>query len=294
MNYARHFSGNAEAGSTASHYYLNKDGTVSSNTFNSNSAIAKEVVIGQMIETTLKDCGFANCKYYGLIDNKPVSYLAIDDTAEGKPGFYIYFVASYTYFMLGYCTADTDEYIRCASLPTSTTGVTGMRNTNSSANIFSSAAITANTYDTYIKVVGDTASSCTIYFASYGTTTFNKAVSISKMIDKRNNKDVVGFCFGRDDFQYVAPVFTDTNVSATGAAAPAQVTAYEVSSFTPVDNYIVFINLFCQTYCNLWLVDAYIKPNNFTTGSFYEIDGDIYYAQAYGMYKCTTEVTPST
>ena len=290
MNYAKHFSGSAEAGTTAAHYYLNTDGTVGAS-FSSNSSIVKETVIGEAIESTLKDCGLTHCKYYGLVDNKPISYLCLDDTAEGKPGFYIYYQATYTYYLLGYRADNSSSVITHIALPSSGSDVAGMRVTNSQANIFSTASLVANTYDTYVRVTGDTASSFVITFANYNTLTFNTPISISMMTDKRNDSDVIGYFFGNSSFQNVAPMYKETNLSATGAANYTSVSASPSNAFALVDNYMILVNKFCQIYIYLWFNDGYIPPQNVTAGTFIEIDGDIYYVQTYGMFKCTTTIS---
>lgn len=289
MNYAKHFSGNADAGTTASHYYLNIDGTVGA-AFSSNSSIAKEQVIGEAIESTLKDVGFENCKYYGLVDNKPISYLCLDDTTEGKPGFYIYWQTSYTYFLLGYRTDSNSSVIsHVTSLPTATADVSGMRIQNSTFNIFSTATLVANTYDTYVRIKGDPLSSFVLMFSNYNTLNFGLPISISNMQDKRNNRKVVGFNFGATSFEKVAPIYYDTCLSATGAANYTSVNAYN-GTFTPVDNYMILVNKFCQSYIYLWFVDGYFPPSGITADSFVEIDGDIYYLQTQGMFKCTSSI----
>lgn len=295
MNYSRHFSSEVGAGTAEAHYYLNKDGTASSTTFASASSIVKEQVLGAAFERTLKDCGLANCKYYGMVDDKPVSYFCLDDTADGKPGFYIYVAASYIYFYMGYCATASDTVITHSSAVTATSGYLGAR-----VNItpFSTNTLAANTFDTYIKVVGDTASTFYIGFTTYGTTTLNAitTISVSNMIDKRNNKEVIGFYFGTTGLGAFSPIYKENLVNAaTEATVPISTGAasnYVVSSYTPQNNYLMLINNFMPLYPHLWSIDCYLKPSTFTDGNFYEIDGDIYYCATNSIYKCTTSVIP--
>lgn len=292
MNYSRHFSSEAPAGTAAAHYYLNKDGTVSSTTFSSSSAIAKEEILGAAIERTLKDCGLANCKYYGTVSSKPVSYLCLDDTADGKPGFYIYVAATYIYFYLGYCTTSADTVITHAASITATSGAAAVRINNTP---FSTTTLVANTFDTYIKVVGDTASSFYLAFTTYGTTTESapSIVNVANMIDKRNSKEIYGFFFGTKAFTGLTPLYKDSNVYAIAETAPTSIVTYWFNStYVPQNNYIMLINQGSATYPHIWFVDGYIRPSTFTDQSFYEVDGDIYYTTTDTIFKCTTVVTP--
>lgn len=291
MNYSRHFSSEAPAGTAAAHYYLNKDGTASSATFNASFAIEKEQILGAAIERTLKDCGLDNCKYYGTVSNKPVSYLCLDDTADGKPGFYIYVAASYIYFYLGYCGTSADTIITHAASVTATAGATAVRITNTP---FSTATLVANTFDTYIKVVGDTESTFYLAFTTYGTTAevTPSIVCIANMIDKRNSKEIYGFYFGAKTFQQLVPLYKENNVYVISETAPNIITAYTLGTYVPQNNYIMLINQLSATYPHIWFVDGFIRPSTFTDQSFYEVDGDVYYTTAFTIFKCTTVVTP--
>lgn len=297
MNYAKLFQGNAAAGTTAAHYYLNYDGTVSNTTFAASSYIEKERVIGEAIENTLKDCGLTNCKYYGAVDNKPVSYLCLDDEEEGKPGFYIFYNGTYTYFLLGYNSGAA--YINHVTYPSGSVAG-GTRVTSSNADVFSTHTAAANSYNFYVKVIGDTASTFYLQLSSYGSATFNNAFSIciANIIDKRNDRGLFGYYFGTTygsgAATYLAPVYKDTGAIFDGTTAPTYVTSNIISNNAiTVDNYIVLVNQMLSQYVHLWFVDGYIRPDSCAMGQFYSIDGDTYFSDKYTIYKCPTQITPS-
>lgn len=292
MNYARHFTASVEAGTAAAHYFLNKDGTVSTTTYGTQSAIVKEQVLGEAIERTLKDCGLSNCKYYGMVNNKPVSYMCLDDTSGGKPGFYIKVVNSYIYFMTGYNNGN--DFKLCNAVPTSNdqTSYTGVR---ASKSPFSTTTLAANQLDTYIKVTGDTASAFNLYVMQYGTTdTIVASINVMNLVDKRNNRGILGMYFNRPELDNTAPFYKDNgNQGIFDSATIGIFSAFFYNSqYTPVNNYIILINQFAEQYPHIWCVDGYPKPSTFTTGSFYEVDGDVYYCGTVSMFKCTTAVNP--
>jgi hypothetical protein len=289
MNYAKYFSGSSAAGSKVSHAYLTKEGGTSGSL--TGGAPVKEKILGDALESTLKDCGLANCKYYDSINGTPVSYLCLDDTAEAKPGFYIYVDDSYIYFSTGYCQSVADTYIRGAGLSSSSSGV----NIRCSLNPFStSTKMSANEHKFYVRVIGDTARAFIINISPYNTPTFatNYAIAVANVIDKRNERELYSINYGRGSFQYYTPIYKDTGVYFTDATTLNEL-QYLIQTSQMVDNYIVLTNAFINNYTYLWVKETYIPPSLLTNGMFYEIDDDVYYCCTGALIKCTTEVTPT-
>lgn len=290
MNYAKYFSGSSVAGSKTTHAYLTKEGGKTSSV--AGGAPVKEKILGDALESTLKDCGLVNCKYYDSIDGTPVSYFCLDDSAEAKPGFYIYVDDSYIYFSSGYCQSEADTYMRGSGLNSASSGGANLR---CALNPFSTTArMSANDHKFYVRVIGDTARAFIINISPYNSTTFatNYAIAVANITDKRDDRELYSINYGRGTFQYYTPIYKDTGVYFTGATTLAEL-QYPIASSQMVDNYIVLTNAFISNYTYLWVKETYIPPSLLTNGMFYEIDDDIYYCCIGALIKCTTEVTPT-
>lgn len=303
MDYSKHFSGNVSAGSSAAAKFLNKDGTLSTVALDSALAINKSSVVGEAIVNTLKDCGLSNAKYYGSVGSGYTSYVCLDDTKAGKPGFYIWQSGNYVYSSIGYNNGE-DDIIRC--LTSSVTGIC-IKNSISTSNFpfASTGALVASAYNFYINIKGDTKGLFHVGVSAYnGTTPSWYPIVVVNSKNEYNNREVYGFCMAQsiDNLTTHGYVFVYKDTCVNIAGAVSTLTSSNQYSFlnnaangvSNLDNVVPIVDLVLATYPHIHALNVYIGCANLDIKSYYNIDNAVYYnASKYYMLKMLTTVSPT-
>ena len=287
MYYRKYFSGTVDAGTATAIKWKIKGGGVTTTNVSSSSSPTRCNVIGEAIASTLRDCGL-DAQY-----DETYSYVYFDKK-NTEFGLYVAYESSYVYLYPGWCATErTDNAILTRS-----NGAYYSRQSNSSAYVpfITASYLAASDYKFYVTVRGDTEGMFTLYIGSYSTPT---AMTTSVLMgtfyrgtDKRNNRKLWGFYMSNQPTTGIYWIYADTLLPVVGASSS---TPYEPSAATPVtrlymiNEWVVLTEMYMQ-YGFIVMDNTYIDPGFNTSGTFYEVDGEMYFCYTPFFVKCITPV----
>lgn len=284
MYYRKYFSGSVDATTTTNQYYMGLDKVATGTSRGSGHIKNRSDVIGNALVSTFRDIGYPNAYW-----DSTSGYFFFDKT-NSLSGIYITVQSSYMYFVAGY-TQTGSQYIQSQSNPSSS-AIYGNSVTVGGYSPFEGGGSGATRYAFYVTIKGEPKG---IFIVSIGTYTDHAAESgnieyflVCTGKDKRDNSSIIGFNFSRSTGnQFYLIKCSNAEIYMRGVDYSI---AFATSNNTLAmkDEIVVLIPMFFSLGF-LFLDNTYINPGITTTG-FYEIDGDVYFVNAYYITKCITEV----